>query len=326
MDNTNDFIFKFKEHLKIINRSPATITLYAEHIKLFLIAIDEPDIKKIYRRMIEDYIVGLYKYRTKENKPYKISTISTRVRSIKRFFEFLEQTNEIFIDPAEHIKEPKKDKGIIKDMLSKEEVNKILDQPNLGTRKGIRDRAILEVFYSTGIRIYELCKLSIYDLDMQGRLLRINQGKGRKDRVVPIGKHAIRFLREYISKVRPHFTRKNRKNRNLFVDHSGRPISNQVVGVIIKQYVRDAKIRKHVTAHTFRHTFASLLIKNGADIVAVQKMLGHTELRTTQIYIRSLGIDLKKGHNKSHPREKDKAKRSDIKPNIKRIRPIHEKE
>jgi integrase/recombinase XerD len=166
----------------------------------------------------------------------------------------------------------------------------------------------------------ELCNLTIYDADLQGGMLRINQGKGRKDRVVPMGRHAVRFLREYIAKVRPRYTKKNSRNRSLIVDRIGKPISRQVVSLMVRTSAREAGIKKQVSAHTFRHTFATELVKNGADIVAVQKMLGHACLATTQQYIRSLGLDLKKAHVKSHPREKDKVKQGAVKPNIKRIR------
>ncbi len=220
----------------------------------------------------------------------------------------------------ERIREPKKEKTLPKAVLSVKEVQKILDGPNLGALTGIRDRTVLELFYSTGIRLNELCSLTVYDADLQGGMLRINQGKGRKDRVVPMGKHAVRFLREYITKVRPHCTKKNRQVRSLIVDRYGKSISNQVVSILVRTYARDAKLKKKVTAHTFRHTFATELVKNGADIVAVQKMLGHVCLATTQEYIRSLGLDLKKAHTKSHPREKDKVKPSNVKPKITRIR------
>lgn len=195
----------------------------------------------------------------------------------------------------------------------------------MGTLPGIRDRAILEVFYSTGIRLNELCALTIYDADLAGGMLRINKGKGSKDRVVPLGKHAVKFLREYITKVRPVFTKKNRSNRHLFVDQYGKPISDQVVSIMIRTYSKTSKIKKKVTAHTFRHTFATVLIKNSADIRAVQKMMGHSDIKTTQGYLRSLGIDIKAVHKKTHPRERDKEDTSAARPKIERITPSCER-
>jgi integrase/recombinase XerD len=304
MEDTNELLFRFKEHLAVLNRSPATIKTYMEHTKAFVNSVN--DVKQVTRRNIEDYIAGLYDYKTIEGRPYKISTICLKIRSIKRLFEFLEKANIVFINPAEFITEPQKEKGRIKATLTSKEARKILDQPNLGTLPGIRDRAVLEVIYSTGIRLNELCALTIYDADLAGGMLRINKGKGSKDRVVPLGKHAVRFLREYITKVRPKLTIKNRTCRHLFVNRYGYPTSNMVASLMIRKYVRAAKFKKQVTAHTFRHTFATVLMKNGADIRAVQKMMGHVDLKTTQTYIRSLSIDIKKKHQKSHPRERDK--------------------
>ncbi len=324
MNNIEDLLFRFKEHLKVLNRSVSTVSSYIDNVKSFLKAIECNDIKAVNRSMMEPYIAGIYDHRTEAGKPYKTNTICLKVRSLKRFFEFLEKSNIIFIDPTESIKEPKKEKGLIKDILAPKEARHLLDQPNLGTLMGIRDRAILEMFYSTGIRLDELTNLTIYDADLQGKMLRINKGKGGKDRVVPMGKHAVRFLREYITKVRPHFTRKNRSNRNLFVDIHGKPMSKQAVSVMIRKYTKVSGIKKKITPHTFRHSFATSLIKNGADIRAVQKMLGHANLSTTEVYIRSLGLDVKKVHEKTHPREKDKESITSIKPAIERMLPQDE--
>jgi integrase/recombinase XerD len=314
-----DLFFEFTEHLTVLNRTPATINSYCDHVRLFLAGLYK-DIKAVTARDMEAYVAGLFAYRDDEDKPYATGTIIVKVRALKRFFEFLEQANYIFINPMAGIREPKKEKAVPRAVLSVQEVRKILDQPNHGTLTGIRDRTILELFYSTGIRLNELCCLTIYDADLQGGMLRINQGKGQKDRVVPMGKHAVRFLREYITTVRPRCTKKNSRVRSLIVDRYGKPISKQVVSILVRTYARQAKIKKKVTAHTFRHTFATELVKNGADILAVQKMLGHVCLVTTQEYIRALGLDLKKAHTKSHPREKDKVKPGDVNPRLKRIR------
>ncbi|MCP4720998.1 MAG: tyrosine-type recombinase/integrase, partial [Desulfobacteraceae bacterium] len=256
-------LFKFTEHLTVLNRSPDTIKSYISYAKHFLKSIDVKDIKQITTPMIENYIAGLYDYRNNKNKPYSIGTISLKIRSVKRFFEFLEKTNVIFIDPAQFITEPQKQNATIKPTLTTKQARKMLDQPNLGTLSGIRDRTVLEVFYATGIRLGELCSLTIYDADLMGGVLRINKGKGGKDRVVPLGKHAKKFLREYISKVRPRFAKKNRTSRYLFMGYLGSPVSKTVVSIMIRRYRKAAKIKKKVSAHTFRHTFATVLVKNG---------------------------------------------------------------
>ena len=322
--NTDDYplLFQFKQHLKVLNRSPQTINNYCKQIEAFRKSTDI-DIKAVDRNTIENYVSSLYDWRNDQGEPYKPATISVKIRAIKRFFEFLTCTNEIFIDPTEFIKEPKRVKGLPKAILNLKEAKLILDQPNLGTLRGIRDRTILELFYSTGIRLDELIRLTVYDIDMEGKLLRINKGKGAKDRVVPLGKHAIRFLREYINKVRTKYTKHNRRQRLLLVNYHGNPLSGVVVSIMIRKCVTEANIKKKVSAHTFRHTFATELIKNGADITAVQKMMGHANLRTTQDYIKRAGVDIKKIHHKTHPREQDKA--TDIKSKITRKKPKYER-
>lgn len=302
-EDFNDLIYRFKERLSVLNRSPATIKAYSGHIKAFWHGADISDVKRITRETIEAYISALYDHRDNDGKAYSTETISFKVRAIKRFFEFLEFANIIFINPAEFISEPKKEKRLPKDILTAKEASVILDQPNLGALTGIRNRTILEVFYTTGIRIQELCALTIYDPDLKEALLRVNKGKGAKDRVIPLGRHAVRFLREYISRVRPRLTKNNRKSRNLFVNQCGKPLNTQIVSIIIKKCVQESGINKHVTAHTFRHTFACILVKNGADITAIQKMLGHSSLKTTQQYLRMAGVEVKKEHKKTHPRE-----------------------
>ena len=322
--DANDLLFQFAEHLKALARTADTVEAYTSHTRLFLAGVAK-DIKAVTRRDREAYIAGLFDYRTEEGKAYATGTVSIKVRALKRFFEFLETKNVIFINPMEFIQEPQKEKTLPRNIITSVEMQKILDQPNLGTMTGIRDRTVLELFYSTGIRLNELRGLTIYDADLQGGMLRINCGKGRKDRVVPLGKHAIRFLREYITKVRPHCTKKNRQCRTLLVDRYGHPISDQVVTILIRTHAKAAGIEKKVSAHTFRHTFASHLVRNGADIVAVQKMLGHADLKTTQGYIRALCQDVKKAHQQSHPREKDKVSKGAVKPKLTRFRPEYER-
>ncbi len=314
MTDTNSMLFKFKEHLQVLNRSPKTIQAYACHIKDFLQAIGDMDIKQVSREVIEDYVADLYQRKTQYGEAYRVNTICVMVRSIKRFFEYLEYANLIFIDPTAAIKEPKSVKIIPKAVLTRAEVLKLLDQPNLGTRLGIRDRAIIEVLDSTGIRKQELSRLTIFDVDLSASELRIKQGKGQKDRVVPMGKHAVRFIREYIDKVRSHYTKSRRSERGLFVDIHGKSIAPAAIASMLKKYVKAAHIKKPVTPHTFRHGFATALSKNGADIVAIQKMLGHAHLSTTQVYIQSLGLEVKQVHQNTHPREQDEVGVNDITP------------
>jgi site-specific recombinase XerD len=252
---------------------------------------------------------------SRTKKKYSVGTICTKTRSMKRFFKYLEDSGTILIDPAEHIKEPKVEKRLPRTILNEEEIKNILAQPRLGTINGLRARALLEVLYSTGIRLEELMNLTIFDCDLQGGMVRV-KGKFSKDRVVPLGKHAVKFLKEYITRVRPGQTKNNKALRNLFVSRFSGPLSKQVIELMVRDYAKKAGIKKKVTPHTFRHTFATDLIRNGADITAVRKMLGHSYLSATNIYIRVAGVDVKKTHSTSHPRERDKETREDAVPHI----------
>lgn len=322
-DHFNDLLFGFREHLKVKNYSPMSITAYSGHLKGLFDYLQEKeitDIKRVTRDILKDYQLKITERKDQEGKGYTVATISIKIRAIKRFFEYLEETNQILVNPAEYLKEPEKETRLPRVVLTEAEVRKILDQPNLSSMIGIRDRTILEVFYSTGIRLEEMVNLTIFDCDLQGGMLRVNKGKFAKDRVIPLGRHAVRFLKEYITHVRPHHTRENKAIRNLFVNQSGKPLSKVVIEIIVRNYAREAGIQKKVTPHTFRHTFATQLVKNGADITAVQKMLGHSDLSVTHLYTKVAGIEVKRTHSSHHPREKDNPIKEEMTPQIESIK------
>lgn len=325
-DNLNHLLFAFNEHMKVKNYAKATVAEYSRELQKFIDHLRETgitDIKHVTKDVLMSFQAGLMELATKEEKCYSLSTVAVKIRAVKRFFEYLEQSNQILVNPAEYLKEPKKESRLPRTVLTKEEAMKILDQPNLATRIGIRDRTVLEVFYSTGIRLEELINLTIFDCDLQGGMLRVNKGKFAKDRVVPLGRHAVRFLKEYISRVRPYYTKRVRSTtgqRILFLNKYGSPLSTQVAAIMVRTYAKQAGIKKKVTPHVFRHTFATQLVKNGADITAVQKMLGHSTLSVTQIYTRVAGVEVKKTHKDHHPREKDKVREEDATPRIEGVR------
>jgi len=314
--NFADLLSAYSEHLKIRNYAPSSIGHYTQHLHGFFAWLTENtirDVKKITRGLLTDWQATIT-----ARPDYAAATVAMKVRAVKRFFAYLEETNHILINPAEYLKEPKKETRLPRTVLTDREVRKILEQPNLSTLTGIRDRTILEVFYSTGLRLEELIALTIYDADLQGGLLRVNKGKGAKDRVIPLGKHASAFLKEYSSRVRPRLTSNNKPSRTLFVNRAGHPVSRQVIELMVRTCAHKAGSAKKVTPHVFRHSFATALVRNGADITAVQKMLGHATLKVTQLYTKVAGVEVKKTHAASHPREKDKA--DDATPRIKRIR------
>lgn len=325
-DNLNELLFAFGEHMKVRNYAAATMKGYSRELRKFLAhlrASGITDIKAVSKDMLTAFQVALMEHKAKGKQGYTCCTVALKIRSIKRFFEFLESANHVLINPAEYLKEPLRETRLPRTVLTKEEAMKLLDQPNLSTRVGIRDRTVLEVFYSTGIRLEELINLTIFDCDLQGGMLRVNKGKFAKDRVVPLGRHAVKFLREYITHVRPYFTKKvwsTKGQRILFLNKFGSPLSTQVAGLMVRAYAKQAGIKKKVSPHVFRHTFATQLVRNGADITAVQKMLGHSDLSVTQLYTRVAGVEVKETHKDHHPREKDKEPQEDITPDIKRVK------
>ena len=323
MQMFNDLLSGFTGHLKVKNYSGQSIAAYSGHLTGFFAWLEGQgidDIKRVGKDALKAYQLHLAEHRTAEGTAYTSSTIAIKTRAIKRLFEYLEGSNQILVNPAEYLKEPKKEDRLPRSVLTEAEASKMLEVPNLSTLRGIRDRAILETLYSTGIRLEEITGLSIYDCDLQGGYLRVNKGKFAKDRVVPLGKHAVRLLKEYIAHVRPHYTKNQKATRSLFVNKTGDALSKQMIGKLVRSCARTAGIKKHVSPHTFRHSFATQLVKNGADITAVQKMLGHSDLSVTHIYTRVAGVDVKKTHAAAHPREKDKAVKEEITPAVESIR------
>jgi integrase/recombinase XerD len=313
----NALLFSFTLHMKVKNYSPVSIDAYRKQLHMFFDYLEQAgvvDIKRVTREGLADYQQKIAEHRDRKGKGYTVATLGAKIRAVKRFFEYLEASNQLLINPSEKIKEPQKETRLPRIILTEDEVTRILNVPDLGTMRGIRDRTILEVFYSTGIRLKELMDLTLYDCDLQGGLLRVNKGKFAKDRVVPLGKHAVRFLKEYITKVRPHHTKKNKTINNLFVTQVGGPFTRKTLCPVVSHTAKLAGIAKHVTPHTFRHTFATELVKNGADITAVQKMLGHSCLSATYIYTKVAGVEVKKTHKEHHPREKDRAEKETITP------------
>ena len=288
----------FKEHLKQKNQSQMTIQTYSSHIEKFLEWFSQKDIdelKNITKDHIHDYHFEI------RNKGYSINTIHLKLRSLKRFFEYLEKEFIIFMNPCEGIRLPKLSHTLPPNVLSFDEIQKVFNSPDLNTKLGKRDRSILELLYSTGIRRNECCHLKMNDVDMSSGIIRINRGKGNKERMIPIGKTAVHCLKEYLLKVRPLY---KTDHDYLFITFYGTPMSLQSLGKLIEKYGKRAGIEKSVSTHTLRRTFATHLLKNEAHPMYVQRMLGHSHSKTLSHYIHLAGVDLKKVHQRTHPREK----------------------
>ena len=210
------------------------------------------------------------------------ATLARMISSLRRFHQFLRQERYTEHDPMQHIETPKKQQRL-PDTLSLAEVERLIETPDTKDLLGLRDRAILEVMYATGLRVSELIGLKLKDLHLSIGLLQ-TLGKGDKERIVPLGDYAIKWVQRYLEEARPQLTAKHPEEEHLFVNHHGTGLSRQGIWKNLKQIVRQAGIHKTVTPHTLRHSFATHLLENGADLRTVQELLGHADISTTQIY------------------------------------------
>ena len=291
-------IAEFKNQLKARGYAASTIICYSQYLSYFrdyLVDLNITDIKTISREVIRDYQEMVM------DKDLAMETQGLRIRPVKRFFGYLLETHRLLIDPTEGIVEVTRKGRKMPPILTIDEMQKLLEQPNLSLRMQIRDRAIMEVFYSTAIRLDELLALEIYDVDFKDKVIYIRKGKGRRQRVVPLGENASRFLKEYLEKIRPRYAKRNQKERKLFLTNEGVPISPGTIRAFLRTYRIAAKIKKTVSPHTFRRTCATHMLQQGADIRYIQKLLGHKYLRTTQIYTKVMPVDIKQTHNRTHP-------------------------
>ncbi|MBD3246457.1 MAG: site-specific tyrosine recombinase XerD [Candidatus Omnitrophica bacterium] len=253
------------------------------------------NIRQVTRQDITDFLFSLRG---------TLSTVSiARILStVKSFHRFLLRERITRSDPADLVETPKLDKKI-PSFLTLEEVGRILKAPNLKQPQGIRDRAILETMYAAGLRVSEVSTLTMPDVNMEVGFLKC-VGKGAKERVVPLGKNALHFLERYLREARPVLL-KRRVSLALFLGQGGRALSRQSIWKMIKKYVKKTGIRKKVSPHTLRHSFATHLLEHGADLRSVQEMLGHASISTTQIYTHVNNKRFKEIHNKFHPRARN---------------------
>lgn len=227
------------------------------------------------------------------------ATISRCVASIRSFFTYLLQEGLIENNPALELESPRIEKKLPR-VLTTSEIDKLLNQPVPGEHNGLRDKAMLELLYASGIRVSELVSLNISDFDPQVGFLRCS-GKGMKERIVPIGSVAINYVNEYVGKSRPRLLKTNGESA-LFVNQLGNRMTRQGFWKILKKYARKSKIQGEITPHTLRHSFATHLLENGADLRSVQEMLGHSDISTTQIYTQITRRKIREIYDKTHPR------------------------
>jgi integrase/recombinase XerD len=263
------------------------------------------DLAAIDPATMGDYQAFVYDYvSAKTGKPLSTQTQIHCLSYVQSFFRFLRQSGRTAFDPAKIIRLPRHPQRLPVDLLTPEEMRRLLAVPDLGTPMGFRDRCIYELFWCTGMRVSELLSLAVEDIDFARALVTIRHGKGDKPRVVPLGAGVVGWLREYIEKVRPWLAANATEGSpTLFLSRFGQRMDKSGLFYKLRAYQRRAKIKKKLSTHTFRHTLASEMLKAGADLRHIQELLGHENLTTTQRYLHVVKADLKKAHRKTHPRE-----------------------
>lgn len=286
----------FIDYLKVEKGlSQNSIFSYNEDLKKYFNYLDGKRIKepsKITTKDISDFLFVM-------RSSISVSSISRVLSTVKSFHKFLVREKITSLNPAEFIETPRIDKKI-PSFLNFEEVNRMLKAPNLKNHQGIRDRAILELMYATGLRVSEISFLKMSDLNSELGFVKC-KGKGSKERIVPLGKIANNFVQKYINEARPRLAGK-KVSQYIFLAQGARRLSRQSIWKMIKKNVHLAGIKKHTSPHTLRHSFATHLLERGADLRSVQEMLGHSSITTTQIYTHINQTRLKEIHTKFHPR------------------------
>ncbi len=272
--------------------SDNTVYSYGEDLKGFAKFLIDNKIIAPERTDITNYLLGLKK------KGLSASTISRRLSAVKCLFRFMMNEGMLAANPAAGMRTPKK-WAELPSCLSVAEVNRILSAPDTSKKAGIRDAAILELLYATGMRISELVNLETSGLNFEAGFLRC-MGKGSRERIIPVGGKAVQAVKLYLEKTRPHYCKKGAPH--LFITRLGAKFSRQGLWKIIKKYALLAGVKKNLTPHMLRHSFATHLLEGGADMRSVQEMLGHSSISTTQIYTHVDGSRLKKVHSRYHPR------------------------
>ena len=289
-------IVDFTEYLRNEKKSSEnTVLSYARDLKGFCRFMKESgvlDPAKVNRTNVMAYVYELQKQRKAG------TTVSRNIASIRSFFQFLQRKGIVTENPAADLELPKVEKKV-PEILSLDKVELLLEQPTGDEDKEIRDKAMLELLYATGIRVTELISLRVEDINLPLEYIRC--GSDTKSRIIPIGAQAKASLRRYLDKVREHMLLRP-EEEVLFVNCNGKPMTRQGFWKIIKAYAKKAGIEEDITPHMLRHSFAAHLIENGADLRSVQEMLGHSDISTTQIYTKLTNQKLKNVYAKTHPR------------------------
>ena len=296
----------FLQYLAVRNHAEGTIEGRRFALKTFIDWCHERQLVKasaITRPILESYQAWLWRYRTKADKPLGISTQRDKLGALKSYFSWLVRQNVINANPASELELPRVEKRLPEEALTPTQIEHIMAVPNVSDPLGLRDRAMLEVFYATGIRRAELTRLDVSDIHTERRTLRVRKGKGSKDRVVPIGERAAHWLARYCAEVRPRLLI-NVHEQALFLTSYGEAFNPDVLSRQVAATFKKAGLARHGSCHLLRHTCATHMLEGGADIRFIQQLLGHEKLETTAIYTEVTITQLQLVHERCHPASK----------------------
>lgn len=305
IDHNGLFLYcqRFLEWSGVVGLSEQTMRTREEKIHRWIRWCDDrglDDPRTITKPILERYQKYLYYYRKANGEPLSVGTQKSMLIPLKAFFKWLCQQNHILYNPASELQLPKTPVGLPQAILSIEEVERILSLPDITTACGVRDRAILETFYGTGIRKSECANLKIYDIDYSRHTLMVKKGKGGKDRILPLGDRALYWIDRYRLHSRDQFVIDSNEE-SLFLTDYGEPWIKNRLPDMVKRYLYHAEINKPGGCHLFRHAMATHMLENGADIRFIQVMLGHSDLSTTEVYTRVSIEKLREVHTATHP-------------------------
>lgn len=291
------------EHMRVRNFSAGTINKRDKYLRRFILWCLDRDLHRpsdVTKPIVERFQRHIYHLRTESGKGLTVGAQADWLSQVKGFFKWLCKQNYILFNPASEIELPRTMHQLPKFILNVDEAEKILLQAQTITALGLRDRAMMEVLYCCGLRRFEVTGLTLYSVDTVRKTLMVRQGKNKKDRLVPISQRAIDWITKYLAEARPQLAI-DPNEKTLFLSVTGLALEPNTLSELVRDYIKKADIGKTGSCHLFRHTMATLMLENGADIRFIQAMLGHANIQTTEVYTQVSIKKLQQVHELTHP-------------------------